>query len=95
MHPAVSRHLSSRFRAWHARWAEHHVSARQQQVCSDWLMGRLDDIKPSRTTVLRNNDLRRPPYLPYSRYRVEWLEAAAPAPAGAAQAASPAGDAEK
>ena len=87
-HCAVSRHLSARFRAWHSRWLEGHVSERQEQLSEDWFLGRIDGIKPSRTSVQRNNDTARPPYAPYSRYRVEWLESAGTA----AQAGNGAGE---
>ena len=84
-HCAVSRHLSARFHAWHSRWLEDHVSQRQEQLSEDWFLGRVDGIKPSRTSVQRNNDTARPPYAPYSRYRVEWLDSA---PAGAVASAA-------
>ncbi|XP_043231433.1 paired amphipathic helix protein Sin3b-like isoform X2 [Amphibalanus amphitrite] len=91
-HCAVSRHLSARFRAWHSRWQEGHVSQRQEQLSEDWFLGRVDGLKPSRTSVQRNTDTARPPYVLYSRYRVEWLDPAPPPPAAAAAAAPTGGD---
>ena len=91
-HCSVSRHLSARFRAWHGRWLEGHVSPRQEQLSEDWLLGRVDGLKPSRTTVQRSNDTARPPYELYNRYRVQWLEPAASAAAAAAATASGGGE---
>ena len=84
----MSRHLSARFRAWHGRWLEGHVSQRQEQLSDDWFLGRVDGLKPSRTSVQRNNDTTRPPYAPYSRYRVDWLAAEPAAAASTASSAS-------
>lgn len=36
-------------------------------------MGRSDGVVPNRTRVLADNDLRRTPYVPYNRYRVDRL----------------------
>jgi len=94
-HCPVSRHLSGRFGAWHSGWVEAHVSPRQRQWCQDWLLGRLEGIKPSRTTVRRDNDLTRPPYVPFNRYRVEWLPTQLPTVDSTAAAAAAAPQAEK
>ncbi|KAF4531705.1 hypothetical protein B566_EDAN012507 [Ephemera danica] len=72
-HPAVSRKLSRLFRAWHRSWADEHVTEEQQKQSTEWLMGLGDNVIPNRTRILTNNDLSRPPYCRYNRYRVERL----------------------
>lgn len=72
-HSSVSLRLSCKFRGWHSRWASQHVSESQHKVCVDWLMGRGEGVVPNRTRVLTDNDVARPPYRSYNRYRVERL----------------------
>jgi len=72
-HSSVSLRLSCKFRGWHSGWASQHVSESQHKVCVDWLMGRGEGVVPNRTRVLTDNDVARPPYRSYNRYRVERL----------------------
>jgi paired amphipathic helix protein Sin3a len=72
-HSSVSLRLSCKFRGWHGRWASQHVSEFQHKACVDWLMGRGEGVVPNRTRVLTDNDVARPPYRSYNRYRVERL----------------------
>ncbi|XP_066262316.1 paired amphipathic helix protein Sin3a-like [Euwallacea similis] len=72
-HPRVTKQKSSKFRAWLKRWAGEHVTDSQTKYCTDWLMGRVEGVVPNRTRVLTDNDLRRTPYVPYNRYRVDRL----------------------
>jgi paired amphipathic helix protein Sin3a len=53
------------------------VSDSQHRVCVDWLMGRGEGVVPNRTRVLTDNDVARPPYRSYNRYRVDRLVIAA------------------
>jgi len=53
------------------------VSDSQHKACVDWLMGRGEGVVPNRTRVLTDNDVARPPYRSYNRYRVDRLVATA------------------
>ena len=72
-HSSVSLRLSCKFRGWHGGWASQHVSEAQHRACVDWLMGRGEGVVPNRTRVLTDNDVARPPYRSYNRYRVDRL----------------------
>ncbi|XP_026280513.1 paired amphipathic helix protein Sin3a [Frankliniella occidentalis] len=72
-HPSVSTRLNNKFRSWHNQWAREHVSDSQQKSNSDWLMGRGEGVVPNRTRVLTNNDISKPPYRIFNRYRVDRL----------------------
>ncbi|XP_069703690.1 paired amphipathic helix protein Sin3a isoform X2 [Periplaneta americana] len=75
-HSSVSLRLSCKFRGWHGTWAAQHVSDAQHKACVDWLMGRGEGVVPNRTRVLTDNDVARPPYRSYNRYRVDRLSVA-------------------
>lgn len=72
-HPIVTKRKNSSFRLWHKNWATSNVSDVQQKQCTDWLMGRGENVIPNRTKVIVHSDLTRTPYVPYNRYRVEKL----------------------
>lgn len=74
-HSSVSLRLSCKFHGWHGSWATKHVSDSQHKACVDWLMGRGEGVVPNRTRVLTDNDVARPPYRSYNRYRVDRLVA--------------------
>jgi paired amphipathic helix protein Sin3a len=76
-HSSVSLRLSRKFRGWHGIWASQHVSDSQHKSCVEWLMGRGEGVVPNRTRVLTDNDMARPPYRSYNRYRVDRLVTAA------------------
>ncbi|CAG9766340.1 unnamed protein product [Ceutorhynchus assimilis] len=72
-HPKVTKRKSSKFRGWLKKWANSNVSDVQARHCTDWLMGRGENVVPNRTRVMTDNDLQRTPYVPYNRYRVDIL----------------------
>lgn len=72
-HPIVTKRQNNRFRSWLKSWVTSNVSDLQQKQCTDWLMGRSDNVIPNRTKVITHNDSTRTPYVPYNRYRVERL----------------------
>ncbi|KAH1014584.1 paired amphipathic helix protein Sin3b [Dendroctonus ponderosae] len=72
-HPKVTKFKSTKFRSWLKKWASANVTDAQSKQCTDWLMGRSEGVVPNRTRVLADNDLRRTPYVPYNRYRVDRL----------------------
>ncbi|GAB6032055.1 Paired amphipathic helix protein Sin3b [Chamberlinius hualienensis] len=73
-HKKISDKLYSKFGRWHKEWVRSHVTDEQQRQNNEWLMGKCDGQIENNTILHRDNDLARPPYHPYSRYRVEWLE---------------------
>ncbi|XP_046593518.1 paired amphipathic helix protein Sin3b isoform X2 [Neodiprion lecontei] len=73
-HPAVTKHLNSKFHQWLARWATQNVADTQHRLCQDWLMGRYENLIPHRTRVVTDNDQSRSPYRQYNRYRIERLK---------------------
>ncbi|XP_015185785.1 PREDICTED: paired amphipathic helix protein Sin3a isoform X4 [Polistes dominula] len=73
-HPAVTKHLNSKFHQWLSSWASKNVADVQHRLCQDWLMGRYENLIPHRTRVLTDNDQTRSPYRQYNRYRVERLQ---------------------
>ncbi|PSN32659.1 hypothetical protein C0J52_12290 [Blattella germanica] len=75
-HSSVSLRLSCKFHGWHSGWTTKHVSDSQHKACVDWLMGRGEGVVPNRTRILTDNDVARPPYRSYNRYRVDRLAAA-------------------
>lgn len=70
-HPEVTKRLHNKFKSWHKQWSGTNVSDQQQKACTDWLMGRIEGVVANRTRVLTNNDLKRTPYMPYNRFKVE------------------------
>lgn len=72
-HPRVTKRLTSRFRNWLKQRVGPHISEAQNKQFTDWLMGRGEDLIPTRTKVLTDNDLSRTPYIPYNRYKVDKL----------------------
>jgi paired amphipathic helix protein Sin3a len=82
----VSERINAKFRGWHKEWSEQKLTEELQRSCSDWLFGRIDNVKPHRTKVLTIHDLKRPPYSPYNRYKVDWPSSG---PASAASSAAP------
>ncbi|XP_076678787.1 SIN3 transcription regulator family member A isoform X6 [Andrena cerasifolii] len=73
-HPAVTKHLNSKFHQWLASWASKNVADMQHRLCQDWLMGRYENLIPHKTRVITDNDQTRSPYRQYNRYRVERLQ---------------------
>ncbi|XP_033330132.1 SIN3 transcription regulator family member A isoform X4 [Megalopta genalis] len=73
-HPAVTKHLNSKFHQWLASWASKNVADIQHRLCQDWLMGRYENLIPHKTRVITDNDQTRSPYRQYNRYRVERLQ---------------------
>ncbi|XP_071446323.1 paired amphipathic helix protein Sin3a isoform X2 [Hetaerina americana] len=72
-HRSVTQRLNRKFRGWHDRWLVRHVSDVQRRSTLDWLMGHGEGVVPNRTRLVTDNDLSRPPYSSYNRYRVDHL----------------------
>ncbi|KAK6620163.1 hypothetical protein RUM44_006564 [Polyplax serrata] len=73
-HPWLTKTKNKKFKEWNDRWVECNVADHELKTCTDWLMGRGCDVVPNRTKILTDNDLTKPPYVPYNRYKVERLE---------------------
>ncbi|XP_045483344.1 paired amphipathic helix protein Sin3b [Harmonia axyridis] len=72
-HPRITMRLSTRFKYWLKEWVSENVSDSQHKQCIDWLMGRCEGVVPNRTKILTDNDISRPPYTSYNRYKVDQL----------------------
>lgn len=75
-HPRVSQHFNVKFKNWHQAWLAKHTEDTQRKDCVDWLNGRCEGLVPNSTQCFTDNDLQRPPYCSYNRYRVEWRDGA-------------------
>ncbi|KAI4468542.1 sin3b-related [Holotrichia oblita] len=73
-HPTVTKRLAAQFHSWLKKWVSANVSDIQNKQCTDWLMGRGDNVVPNRTRIQTNNDYTRTPYTVYNKYRVERLD---------------------
>ncbi|XP_046399694.1 paired amphipathic helix protein Sin3a [Ischnura elegans] len=79
-HRAVTQRLKRKFSGWHGRWLVRHVSDVQRRSTLEWLMGHVEGVVPNRTRLVTDNDLSRPPYSSYNRYRVDHLTLASSLP---------------
>lgn len=70
-HPHLTRSKDEKFRAWNEKWVECNVSEQDMKNCTEWLLGKGTDVIPNRTRILTDNDLTKPPYVPYNKYKVE------------------------
>lgn len=49
------------------------MTEQELKTCTDWLLGKGNDVILNKTKILMDNDLSKPPYVPYNRYKVEKL----------------------
>lgn len=72
-HPQLTKKKDEKFRAWNEKWVERNVSDEEIKNCTDWLLGKGNDVVSNKTKISTDNDLSKPPYVPYNRYKVEKL----------------------
>ena len=70
----MSLKLHEKFDGWVQDWNKVNVTSDMAQVCSDWLMGENEDIKPCVTTRRTIDNDTASPYYPYSKYKVKILK---------------------
>ncbi|XP_022900635.2 paired amphipathic helix protein Sin3a isoform X1 [Onthophagus taurus] len=73
-HAAVTKRLAVQFHAWLKKWVSSNVTDVQLKQCTDWFMGRGENVVPNRTRIQTNNDYTRTPYAVYNKYHVERLK---------------------
>ncbi|XP_050076400.1 uncharacterized protein LOC126563743 [Anopheles maculipalpis] len=75
-HCRVTTRMDQRFKRVVDRWLDQHVSGSQRASCSDWLLGKRQDLIKTTTTsvIVQDNGLSRTPYAPYNRYKVKQIE---------------------
>ena len=73
-HSTITKKMDVKFKSFVNRWLDRNLSTFQRQKCSEWLMGRHEDLVKNATIVKQDNDLNRTPYRVYNRYKVERLE---------------------
>ncbi|KAL0268238.1 UNVERIFIED_CONTAM: hypothetical protein PYX00_010266 [Menopon gallinae] len=73
-HPGLTKTKNRKFKAWNDKWVECNVNEHELKTCMDWLLGKGNDVIPNKTKILTDNDLTKPPYVPYNRYKVERLD---------------------
>ena len=71
-HEHVSMRLHNNFSTWLDKWRARNVSGSQEAACIEWLQGHSEGQRPCTTLVHDNNDISRPPYYRYRRYRVHF-----------------------
>ena len=69
-HNAVSMRLHNKLSAWVDKWREANVTPEEDKQCQDWLMGRVPNTKPCKTSCNNKNNLDKAPYYPYNKYSV-------------------------
>lgn len=72
-HEKVSKRLNSKFRKWHQKWCDEHISESQSRDTNDWLLGQSEGLVRNVTRCLTDNDLSKSPYTQYNRYKVETI----------------------
>ena len=63
--------MNDKFHEWHKAWVDDNVPDQQRKSCVDWFMGRIEGLIPGRTRAFTYQDFKKPPYSPYTRYRVD------------------------
>lgn len=73
-HKKVSLKLHEKFASWVSKWNKDHVTPEMEKMCSDWLMGDIEDLKPCITTKREIDNENAAPYYVYSKYKVKLLK---------------------
>lgn len=76
-HQRLSKKWTKLFHCWHERWLDSFVSRDMKSVCRKWLLGEVFHTYQyfnTHSEEVRIHDLNRPPYRPYSMYRVHWKD---------------------
>ncbi|GFS45260.1 paired amphipathic helix protein Sin3a [Trichonephila inaurata madagascariensis] len=68
VHQAVSEIKTSNFNNWHRIWLERYVTPSMFRHCNNWLLKNGPD--KSQVTLVTVNNCTKPPYIPYSKYKV-------------------------
>lgn len=72
-HKRVSLRLHKKFDKWLSDWRKMNVSNEQEVACVQWMLGKTDGIRPSKTIIERIfPDCA--PYYRYSKYKVEFYD---------------------
>lgn len=70
IHQQVSEIKTSNFNAWHRVWLERYVTPTMLKFCNDWLLR--SDPEKFKLVCITMSDCTKPPYIPYSKYRVRY-----------------------
>merc|ERR1719273_1020667 len=69
-HPLVCTRKWKQWSAWHQGWAANHVSEAQQSKHNDWMLGRVEGLRPNKTHRLTLSDLNKTPYRTFTKFKV-------------------------
>uniref|UniRef100_A0A0L8FPH9 Uncharacterized protein n=1 Tax=Octopus bimaculoides TaxID=37653 RepID=A0A0L8FPH9_OCTBM len=72
-HKRVSLRLHKKFDKWVNDWRKDHVTNDQELACMQWMTGKTEGIRPSKTTIEKIfPDCA--PYYCYNKYKVEFSD---------------------
>jgi paired amphipathic helix protein Sin3a len=69
-HPAVCVRKYKAWGAWHGAWVAQHVTEAQQTKHSEWMLGRVEGLRPNKTHRLQFSDLSKAPYRTFTKFKV-------------------------
>ncbi|XP_035221676.1 uncharacterized protein LOC118194610 [Stegodyphus dumicola] len=72
IHKKISEIKTSNFNAWHRVWLDRYVTPAMLKFCSDWLLR--NDPEKYKLVCLTISDCTKPPYIPYSKYKVRYYK---------------------
>lgn len=69
-HPSVCTRKYKQWSKWHGGWAAQHVSEAAQTKHNDWMVGRVEGLRPNKTHRLTVSDLTKTPYRTFTKFKV-------------------------
>eukprot|EP00090_Calanus_glacialis_P031781 TRINITY_DN52800_c0_g1_i1.p1 TRINITY_DN52800_c0_g1~~TRINITY_DN52800_c0_g1_i1.p1 ORF type:complete len:1465 (-),score=323.77 TRINITY_DN52800_c0_g1_i1:648-5042(-) len=69
-HPAVCVRKYKNWCTWHGAWAAQHVTEAQQTKHNEWMLGRVEGLRPNKTHRLTFSDLNKAPYRTFTKFKV-------------------------
>ena len=69
-HPAVCVRKYKNWCTWHGGWAAQHVTEAQQTKHNEWMLGRVEGLRPNKTHRLTFSDLNKAPYRTFTKFKV-------------------------
>lgn len=72
IHQRVSEIKTSNFNAWHRVWLDRYVTPTMWKFCNEWLLK--SDPEKFKLVCVTMSDCTKPPYIPYSKYRVRYYK---------------------
>ena len=67
-HPSVCTRKYKAWNKWHAEWASEHVTEAAQTRHNDWMVGRVEGLRPNKTHRVTISDLTKTPYRTFTKF---------------------------